>query len=130
MHHRFHAPHDGRAQHLSCTCGDIWKVKAVAAIVVVSSEPHFLHVLLQFRFKDPDQMRCAAASDKGSELGWFEHDSTMTGLDGLKLAQGGGRGARLTLGQTPRAWPVPGSPKTVAASTLGKDRRGHSGNCT
>jgi phosphatidylserine decarboxylase len=49
----------------------------VAAILVASIRLHFLDVLLHLKYKGPNQMPCDADFDKGAEMGWFQHGSTI-----------------------------------------------------
>ena len=49
----------------------------VAAILVASIRLHFLDVLLHLKYKGPNQMPCDANFDKGAEMGWFQHGSTI-----------------------------------------------------
>jgi phosphatidylserine decarboxylase len=49
----------------------------VAAILVASILLHFLNVLLHLKYRGPNVMRCNAQFDKGEELGWFQHGSTI-----------------------------------------------------
>jgi phosphatidylserine decarboxylase len=49
----------------------------VAAVLVASIRLHFLNVLLHLKYKGPNIIPCAAKLTKGSEMGWFEHGSTI-----------------------------------------------------
>ena len=49
----------------------------VAAILVASIRLHFLDVLLHLKYRGPNEMRCDARFDKGAEMGWFQHGSTI-----------------------------------------------------
>jgi phosphatidylserine decarboxylase len=49
----------------------------VAAILVASLRFHFLDVLLNLKYRGPNVIPCDAAFEKGEELGWFEHGSTI-----------------------------------------------------
>ena len=49
----------------------------VAAILVASIRLHFIDVLLHLKYKGPNEMACAADFDKGAEMGWFQHGSTI-----------------------------------------------------
>ena len=73
----------------------------VAAILVASIRLHFLNVLLHLRFKGPHELPCTATFDKGQELGWFEHGSTLVVLapPGFTLAPSLASGDRLRAGQ-------------------------------
>jgi phosphatidylserine decarboxylase len=49
----------------------------VAAILVASIRLHFLNVLLHLRYRGPNIIGCSAKFEKGEEMGWFEHGSTI-----------------------------------------------------
>ncbi len=49
----------------------------VAAILVASIRLHFVDVLIHLRYSGPKVISCDAGFDKGEELGWFQHGSTM-----------------------------------------------------
>lgn len=156
MYHRFHAPHDGRVEHVTYISGDTWNVNPVAvarierlfcrneravlrlrlsrggypialvpvaAILVASIRLHFLNVLLHLRFKGPHEIPCSANFDKGQELGWFEHGSTIIVVapEGFTLAEGVEQGTRLSMGQALMVLPAPQAVEADACSTLGKD---------
>ena len=74
----------------------------VAAILVASIRLRFLDVLLHLRYRGPNVIPCDAALQRGEELGWFEHGSTIIVLapSGLRLADGVRQGARVLMGQT------------------------------
>ncbi len=142
MYHRFHAPHDGRIEHVTYLSGDTWNVNPialarverlfcrneravlrmrlvhsghpiaivpVAAILVASLRLHFLDVLLQLRYRGPNEMPCDAQVIKGQELGWFEHGSTIIVFAprGFALADGMQTGARIRMGQALMQLPQP-----------------------
>ena len=62
----------------------------VAAILVASIRLKFLDVLLHLRYRGPNVIRCDAAMQRGEEMGWFEHGSTIIVLApaGLRLGMG------------------------------------------
>lgn len=49
----------------------------VAAVLVASIRLHFIDVLLNLRYKGANVLNCDANYQKGKELGWFEHGSTI-----------------------------------------------------
>jgi phosphatidylserine decarboxylase len=49
----------------------------VAAILVASIRLHFLPALLNANYHGNPEIPCDASFDKGAELGWFEHGSTI-----------------------------------------------------
>ena len=49
----------------------------VAAVLVASIRLHCADVLLHIRYRGPNVIDCDASLQKGQELGWFEHGSTL-----------------------------------------------------
>jgi phosphatidylserine decarboxylase len=81
--------------------GALLTLVPVAAILVASIRLKFLDVLLHLRYRGPNVMPCDAALQRGEEMGWFEHGSTIIVLAplGLRLADGVRQGARVQMGQ-------------------------------
>jgi phosphatidylserine decarboxylase len=81
--------------------GTLLTLVPVAAILVASIRLRFLDVLLHLRYRGPNVMPCDAALQRGEEMGWFEHGSTIIVLapSGLTLADGVFQGARVQMGQ-------------------------------
>jgi phosphatidylserine decarboxylase len=79
---------------------DLITLVPVAAILVASIRLHFLNVLLHLRYRGPHQITCDARFDKGQEMGWFQHGSTMVMLApaGFALCEGVGQGALVRVG--------------------------------
>jgi phosphatidylserine decarboxylase len=73
----------------------------VAAILVASIRLHALDVLLHLKRRGANEMPCNAALDKGQEMGWFEHGSTIIVFapPGFTLCEGIATGVRLRMGQ-------------------------------
>ncbi len=73
----------------------------VAAILVASIRLHALDVTLNMQWSGATEMRCDQPFDKGDELGWFEHGSTIIVLapPGLRCASGIETGQRIRVGQ-------------------------------
>jgi len=73
----------------------------VAAILVASIRLHFLDVLLHLRYRGPNEMHCDARFDKGAEMGWFQHGSTIIVFapKGFTLCQGIASGTPIRMGQ-------------------------------
>ncbi len=73
----------------------------VAAILVASIRLRFLDVLLHLRYRGPNLIPCDAALQRGEEMGWFEHGSTIIVLAplGFRLGDGIVQGARVKMGQ-------------------------------
>ena len=82
--------------------GPLLTLVPVAAILVASIRLRFLDVLLHLRYRGPNVIPCDAALQRGEEMGWFEHGSTIIVLapPGLRLADGVRQGARVQMGQT------------------------------
>ncbi len=49
----------------------------VAAILVASIRLHFLGKLLNMQYRGEAEIPCRASLDKGQEMGWFQHGSTI-----------------------------------------------------
>ncbi|HEY9095596.1 MAG TPA: archaetidylserine decarboxylase [Hydrogenophaga sp.] len=73
----------------------------VAAVLVASIRLHALDVCLHLRWPGPHEMPCSALVQKGDELGWFEHGSTIIVFvpPGFELAEGIEPGRRLRMGE-------------------------------
>jgi phosphatidylserine decarboxylase len=73
----------------------------VAAILVASIRLKFLDVRLHLRYRGPNLIPCDASLQRGEEMGWFEHGSTIIVLvpPGFSLAEGVQQGAVVRMGQ-------------------------------
>jgi len=73
----------------------------VAAILVASIRLRFLDVRLHLRYRGPNVIPCDAPLEKGEEMGWFEHGSTILVFAprGLWLTAGIREGDRIRMGQ-------------------------------
>jgi len=73
----------------------------VAAILVASIRLHFADVRLHLRYRGPNVIQKQARMDKGQEMGWFEHGSTILlfAPKGFRLAPGIEAGCRIKVGQ-------------------------------
>ncbi len=73
----------------------------VAAILVASLRLHALDLLLHVGWPGPHELPCDAVANKGDELGWFQHGSTILVFvpRGFVLAPGIAPGARIRMGQ-------------------------------
>jgi phosphatidylserine decarboxylase len=71
----------------------------VAAILVASIRLHCADVLLHLKYRGPNQIPCSARYEKGQEMGWFQHGSTIIALvpKGVSLSVQEGR--RLRMGE-------------------------------
>ena len=134
MYHRFHAPADGRVEHVTYISGDTWNVNPialkrvaelfckneravirtrlqgtghlvtlvpVAAILVASIRLHFLDVTMNMNYRGAAEIDCDAPFQKGEELGWFEHGSTIIVFapKGFRLCDDIGEGTVLRAGR-------------------------------
>jgi len=73
---------------------------AVAAILVASIRLTFLDVTLGTRYRGANRLPAAARLDKGEEMGWFEHGSTIIVFApaGFNLSEDLQDGARIRMG--------------------------------
>jgi phosphatidylserine decarboxylase len=81
--------------------GDLLTLVPVAAILVASIRLKFLDVLLHLRYPGPNLISCDSILQRGEEMGWFEHGSTIIALapPGFRLADEVFDGARVKMGQ-------------------------------
>jgi phosphatidylserine decarboxylase len=81
--------------------GALLTLVPVAAILVASIRLRFLDVLLHLRYRGPNVIPCDAPLQRGEEMGWFEHGSTIIVLapPGIRLAEGVIEGARVQMGR-------------------------------
>ena len=72
----------------------------VAAVLVASIRLHFLDVLLHLDYGGPVVMVCDVRMQKGEEMGWFEHGSTIIVLapPGFEILAGVETGTRIRMG--------------------------------
>ena len=73
----------------------------VAAILVASIRLHFLDVLLHLRYFGPHEIPCRQRFNKGDEIGWFQHGSTIIVFAprGFHLCDGIQVGATIRMGR-------------------------------
>jgi phosphatidylserine decarboxylase len=57
--------------------GHLLTLVPVAAILVASIRLRFLDVRLHLQYRGPNRIKCATKLQKGEEMGWFEHGSTI-----------------------------------------------------
>jgi phosphatidylserine decarboxylase len=81
--------------------GELITLVPVAAILVASIRLHFLDVLLGLQHSGPNEFVCAAKHEKGQELGYFQHGSTLVAFapQGFQLAEGLQTGQSIRMGQ-------------------------------
>jgi phosphatidylserine decarboxylase len=90
--------------------GHALAIVPVAAILVASIRLHALDVRLHLKYRGPNEIPCIIRTDKGQELGWFEHGSTIIVFapQGFTLAHGIASGTRIRMGQALMAMPEQG----------------------
>lgn len=73
----------------------------VAAILVASMKFHFLSEPLDMKYTGPNHIRCNADFNKGDQMGYFQHGSTIIvfASKGYELAQGIETGKRINMGE-------------------------------
>jgi phosphatidylserine decarboxylase len=73
----------------------------VAAILVASIRLHCADVLLHLKYPGPNEIPCTARYEKGQEMGWFQHGSTIIALvpKGVALSEGICEGKRIRMGE-------------------------------
>jgi len=84
----------GRAQSRIC-------LVPVAAILVASIRLTWLDDLLSLNYKGPNRIACEARFDKGEELGYFQHGSTIIlfATPDFSFCDGAQTGERVQMGQ-------------------------------
>jgi phosphatidylserine decarboxylase len=81
--------------------GHVLTLVPVAAILVASIRLHFLDVMFHLRHRGPHVIPCQARVEKGEEMGWFQHGSTIIVFApaGFTLHESVQPGARVRMGQ-------------------------------
>lgn len=87
--------------HLRMPTGERLLLVPVAAILVASMRLHAIDVPLNLRYRGANELPCDALYNKGEEMGWFEHGSTIIVLapPGYVIAPGIDTGTILRMGQ-------------------------------
>lgn len=95
-----------RITHSGPCGGRVIALVPVAAILVASIRLHFLNILLHLNYKGPNMIPCAASYNKGQEMGWFQHGSTIIVLapKEFRLCDGIVQGSRIDMGQALMRW--------------------------
>jgi phosphatidylserine decarboxylase len=85
---------------LSAT-GHVLTLVPVAAVLVAGIRLHCLDVLLNLKHRGPNVIPCDAYFEKGEEMGWFEHGSTIIVFapDGFALCESVQEGSAIRMGQ-------------------------------
>jgi len=91
----------GAEEAADATDGALLTLVPVAAILVASIRLHFLDVRLHLRYRGPNRIDCRAALERGEEMGWFEHGSTIIVLapPGFLLQPGIVEGRQIRMGE-------------------------------
>jgi phosphatidylserine decarboxylase len=86
--------------------GQMVALVPVAAILVASIRLHFLDVLLHLKYPGPAVIPCHASFNKGQEMGWCQHGSTIIVLapKGFVLSADVATGAGIRMGQALMRW--------------------------
>ena len=81
--------------------GQLITLVPVAAILVASVRLHFLDVLLHLRYRGPNTISCDASLQKGEEMGWFQHGSTIIAFapEGVTLSVHLRQGSIIRMGE-------------------------------
>jgi len=89
------------ALHMRLCDGRPFLMVPVAAVLVASMRLHAVDVLLNLRYRGPNEIPCDASYAKGDEMGWFEHGSTILVFvpKGMVLSPGIETGQRIRMGQ-------------------------------
>ena len=89
--------------------GELITLVPVAAILVASIRLHFLDVLLGLSHSGPNEFTCAEACQKGQELGYFQHGSTLVlfAPRGFQLCEGVRPGQHMRMGEPLLRQPAP-----------------------
>lgn len=81
--------------------GDFFVLVAVAAILVASIRLPFIDTRMHLRYTGPEWIDCDHAFNKGQEVGWFEHGSTIVVLlpETFTLLESVTGGRRIRMGE-------------------------------
>jgi phosphatidylserine decarboxylase len=81
--------------------GGLLVLVPVAAILVASMRLRAVDVALNIRYRGPNELPCHAAYEKGEEMGWFEHGSTILVFapPGITLCEGVQSGQLVRMGE-------------------------------
>jgi phosphatidylserine decarboxylase len=124
MYHRFHAPYACEIEEVIYISGDVWNVNPIAlnriARLYCKNERAVLHTRLDgsgealtlvavaailvasiHKYRGPNHIPCRASFDKGEELGYFHHGSTIivVGTGGLEACQKVRQGEVIRMGE-------------------------------
>lgn len=106
--------------HLRTAAGVPLALVPVAAILVASLRLHFLDDLLHNAYRGPREIPCNVSFNKGHEMGWFQHGSTIIVFlpAGFVVSGAVTEGSRIRMGQALAQWhgsthSTPIEPQTV-----------------
>lgn len=87
--------------HVRLSDGTPLLLVPVAAILVASMRLRAVDVALNAQYRGPRQLACHAGYEKGDEMGWFEHGSTILVFapPGFALHEGVDTGHRIRMGE-------------------------------
>jgi len=90
-----------RLNGTSALAGQKIALVPVAAILVASIRLHFLDVLFHMKYNGPNTIACNASFNRGQEMGWFQHGSTiiMLASSAFRLNEGLDQGSHIQMGQ-------------------------------
>jgi len=73
----------------------------VAAVLVASIKVHGLHPILSLNYQGPVETDCQLKFEKGQEMGWFQHGSTILifAPPGFEMLNAWAVGDRVRMGQ-------------------------------
>ena len=88
--------------------GDLVTLVPVAAILVASIRLHFLDVRLNLKYQGANTLPCDVQLNKGEEMGWFEHGSTIIAFapEGVALSSHLQQGKIVRMGEPLFTLPV------------------------
>lgn len=94
--------------HLKTVDGHPVALAPVAAILVASLRLHFVEPLLHQRYEGPTDIACDVSLQKGEEMGWFQHGSTIIVFlpQGFKVAPEITEGKTIRMGQRLAEYPT------------------------
>jgi phosphatidylserine decarboxylase len=98
---RLFCKNERAALHTRLSDGTPLLLVPVAAILVASMRLRAVDVALNAQYRGPHELPCDARYDKGDEMGWFEHGSTILVFTppGFALCEGIEAGHRIRMGE-------------------------------
>ena len=98
---RLYCLNERAAIRLRTSAGELVALVPVAAILVASIRLHALDLMLHLDYQGPQRIDCLIPIQRGEELGWFEHGSTILlfAPPGFELCSGVVSGHRIRMGE-------------------------------